>query len=99
MRDIDIIDASWFPVINLLNQEPLLTLRTRILPEISYQPKNKVFDVFSMPVKDIKIVILRQEPYPLPIKVINTDYLKEQGVMFLNVLDFSYQFTWLLKWR
>jgi|GEM_PF-3319311 len=79
------VDKSWFPIMNLIYQDPLLTLRTKVLPEISYQPKNKVFDVFSMPMKDIRVVILRQEPYSIPIKVKDIEYLKEQGVLFLNV--------------
>ena len=67
MKVPEIIDESWYPIVNLLYQEPLLTLRDEVLPKISYQPKREnIFKVFSMPVKDIKVVILGQDPYPRP---------------------------------
>lgn len=56
---------SWHPVMHLLYEEPLKTLNERILSRISYQPSlENIFNVFSMPVEDIKVVILGQDPYP-----------------------------------
>ena len=56
---------SWNPIKGLLYQEPLITLNEKILPEISYEPrKHDIFNVFETPVKDIKVVILGQDPYP-----------------------------------
>lgn len=61
------LDESWQPIKSLLYQEPLLTLNREILPNISYQPnKDKIFEVFKMPVENIKVVILGQDPYPSP---------------------------------
>jgi uracil-DNA glycosylase len=67
MKIADTFDSSWHPIINLLYQEPLKTLSEKILPNISYQPEAKnIFRIFSMPVTDIKVVILGQDPYPTP---------------------------------
>ena len=67
MNPIEVIDRSWQPVISLLYEEPLKTLREKVLPEISCQPqKMDIFRVFEMPVDKIKVVILGQEPYPTP---------------------------------
>jgi len=61
------IHSSWFPIMNLLYKEPLMTLNTSILPNQSYQPlKHEIFKVFEMPVTDIKVVILGNEPYIVP---------------------------------
>lgn len=67
MNPIEVIDKSWQPIISLLYEEPLKTLREKVLPEISYQPqKMDIFRVFEMPVDKIKVVILGQSPYPTP---------------------------------
>ncbi len=61
------IHKDWYPIMNLHYQEPLSTLFESILPEISYQPQNEdIFRAFEMPLKDIKVVILGQDPYPSP---------------------------------
>lgn len=61
------IHESWNPIKGLLYQEPLSTLNQTILPEIYYHPEAKnIFNVFQMPVNDIKVVILGQDPYPTP---------------------------------
>ena len=58
---------SWYPIMPLLSQQPLLELSTEILPNISHQPrKEDIFNVFSMPVGEIRTVILGQDPYPKP---------------------------------
>jgi len=67
MNIIDAFDSSWYPIIHLLYQEPLKTLNEKILPNISFQPaKENIFKVFSMPVHDVRVVILGQDPYPAP---------------------------------
>lgn len=61
------IDESWNPIRSLLNQEPLTKLNTDILPNISYQPKQEnIFKVFEQPLSSIKIVILGEDPSPIP---------------------------------
>ena len=72
---IENIDKSWYPVVSMLYQEPLETLRTSILPNISFQPlKEDIFRVFEMPVNKIKVVILGTEPLPIPGESIGLSY-------------------------
>lgn len=67
MNPIDKIHKDWFPIINLLYQEPLASLNENILPNISFQPKKEnIFNVFQNPINNIKVVILGQDPYPTP---------------------------------
>lgn len=67
MNPIEKIHKDWLPVINLLYQEPLVSLNENILPNISFQPKKEnIFNVFQIPIKNIKVVILGQDPYPTP---------------------------------
>ncbi|MDR2579412.1 MAG: uracil-DNA glycosylase [Fibromonadaceae bacterium] len=58
------IHASWTPIKSLLYE----TLNEKILPNLSntkYQPEREdIFNVFKMPVSDIKVIILGQDPYP-----------------------------------
>jgi uracil-DNA glycosylase len=58
---------SWVPLLySLAYKEPLLTFLEN-LSEISFQPDvEEIFKVFEMPVEDIKVVIIGQEPYPIP---------------------------------
>ena len=61
MNPIEVIDKSWQPIISLLYEEPLKTLREKVLSEISYQPQRMdIFRVFEMPVDKIKVIILGQ---------------------------------------
>lgn len=68
MNPKDKIHSSWFPMMETLLNQPLIRdFNTQILPNISYQPKKEdIFNVFSMPLDDIKVVILGQDPYPTP---------------------------------
>lgn len=68
MNPLNKIHSFWFPMMEtLLYQEPLKTLKDTILPNTSFQPSpENIFNVFSMSVKDIKVVILGQDPYPTP---------------------------------
>ena len=68
MNPKEVIHKSWFPMMEtLLNQPALQELNTKILPNISFQPKkDDIFNVFRMPLDEIKVVILGQDPYPTP---------------------------------
>lgn len=59
------IHKSWESILPLLYKEPLITLNTKILPSIQYEPnKGLIFKAFEMDLNSIKIVILGQDPYP-----------------------------------
>jgi len=68
MSPFDIIHYSWHPLIKReMNTEAFLTFRNEILPNMLYYPeKLKIFRVFCMPVTDIRVVILGQDPYHGP---------------------------------
>lgn len=77
------IHKSWYPITNLLYQEPLKTLNEKVLPEISYQPtKENIFRIFQMPVEKIKVVILGQDPYPKPGDAIGYAFAINKGRKF-----------------
>lgn len=60
-------DSSWNPIKIKLYESPLTILNEQILPNIKYYPeKENIFRVFKTPVKNIKVVILGQDPYPSP---------------------------------
>jgi uracil-DNA glycosylase len=66
---------SWIPLLHsLAYKEPMVKFLDS-LSEKSIQPEmSKIFRVFEMPVKDIKMVILGQEPYPRPGTAIELAY-------------------------
>lgn len=67
MNPKDRIHKDWQPVIPFLRQGQLQTLNSEVLPNISFQPHPKdIFRVFEMKPKDVKVVILGQDPYPTP---------------------------------
>lgn len=67
MNPKDIIHSSWQPLMSLLHQDPLLHLSSEILPNIRFYPeKENIFKVFRMPLQNIKVVILGQDPYHGP---------------------------------
>lgn len=87
MKILEKVHEDWIPIIRTyLHQEPLSILLNEILPNISYKPeKENIFNIFTMPLKDIKVVILQPEPYPfLKGKEEEFAKLKEQGVFMLN---------------
>lgn len=61
------VDPSWIPLLHsLAYQKPLVDF-LESLKEESFQPAQaQIFRVFEMPVKEIKVVILGQAPYPKP---------------------------------
>lgn len=66
MNPLSKIHSSWIPIMEILNKdEKLRELNTKILPNQTFYPEaENIFNVFSMPVQDIKVVILGQDPYP-----------------------------------
>jgi uracil-DNA glycosylase len=59
------IHYSWKPILNELNTDAFLYFKNEVLPKEKYYPEaDKVFRVFSMPVSDIKIVVLGQWKHP-----------------------------------
>jgi len=66
MNPLSKIHSSWIPIMEILNRdEDLIQLNTQILPNCTFYPQaENIFNVFSMPVDDIKVVILGQDPYP-----------------------------------
>lgn len=79
MNPLEKIHKSWEPVLPILNQEPLLDFKQNILPNCSSQPlAEDIFNVFRMPVKEIKVVILGQDPYPTPGDAIGYSFATRQ---------------------
>lgn len=67
MNPKDKIHSSWLPfVTNVLHLDrKLIELNKEILPNETFYPKREdIFNVFQMPLEDIKVVILGQDPYP-----------------------------------
>ena len=62
-----VIHPSWHPFLERVfdNDFTLQLLKNKILPNCTYYPHpSNIFRVFSMPINDIKVVILGQDPYP-----------------------------------
>lgn len=61
----DIIHPSWHPYLQeLFNNQKMIMIKNHVLPKCKYYPESdKIFRVFSMPLNDIKVVILGQDPY------------------------------------
>ena len=67
MRPTDLIHNSWKPIFHKLYESPLKDLNEVILPMISYQPEPmNIFRVLAMPLKEVKVILLGQDPYPTP---------------------------------
>lgn len=65
MKPSDKFDKSWRQIRELILHQPLLDLVTNVLPNCRYTPRREeIFNVFSMPLQKIKVVILGQDPYP-----------------------------------
>lgn len=61
------LDSSWDWIIPLLETPDIIYLKEEILSKNNFQPASSdIFNVFSMPIEDIKVVILGQDPYPTP---------------------------------
>lgn len=87
MKILEKVHEDWnFIIKKYINQAPLSVLFNEILPNISYKPeKENIFNIFTMPLKDIKVVILHLEPYPYYTnKVRDFSEWEKQGVFILN---------------
>lgn len=61
-----IIHPSWVPHLTpLFESKYLKELQYNILPNCKFSPQAKdIFNVFKMPMSEVKVVILGQDPYP-----------------------------------
>lgn len=68
MNPLDKFHPSWVLVQEELFTDPkLIELNQTVLPKENFFPKKEdIFNVFSMPLDEIKVVILGQDPYPNP---------------------------------
>lgn len=68
MNPLDIIHDSWKPIVlPLLQSDTIQKLKNDILTNCKYYPEAiNIFRVFEMPLQDVKIVILGQDPYHSP---------------------------------
>ena len=65
MNPLDKIHPSWKLIIPVLEQKKGdLSKLDEVLQNKYYPQKEDIFNVFSMPLEDIKVVILGQDPYP-----------------------------------
>lgn len=98
------IHKSWESILPLLYKDPLLTLNTKILPNIQFEPKKSlIFRVFQMDLMDIKVVILGQDPYPSG-KAVGKAFAVNKGIKLPKSLVFiekevSKDFNTIKNWR
>lgn len=65
------VDESWLPILKEFIEEPKLKEWLRELTilgkeRIIYPKPNQIFRTFNVPIKDVKVVILGQDPYHTP---------------------------------
>lgn len=62
----EVIHESWHPYLSdIFQTEEIKYINYQLLPRVNFLPEAKnIFRVFSMPLQDIKVVILGQDPYP-----------------------------------
>jgi len=88
----DIFHKSWYPILATLNQEPLLTLNTTVLSNcLYYPPKASIFRVFRMPLEEIKVVILGQDPYHGPGQANGLCFAVNENISFPPSLKVIYK--------
>lgn len=81
MNPTDVIHPSWGPIRYLLNEDSLVELRTNVLPNIiSYPQRIDIFRVFSLPVDQIDVVILGQDPYHGPNQATGLAFSVGEGI-------------------
>lgn len=91
MKLLEKVDKDFIPIIrSSIYQEPLKSLIERILPEISFQPrKEDIFKAYRMSLKDIKVVLIGQEPENIP--RIYDGYINDETKKVSNSLDIIYR--------
>lgn len=76
----NIIHPSWSPILKELNTDEFLFFKNELLIKEKYYPEaDKVFRVFSMPVKEIKVVVVGS--FKLP----NVREKEKQGVFCIPI--------------
>ena len=77
----DIIHQSWHKHLQpLFDDEKMLLMKDKILPTCNFYPNGPdIFKVFQMPLEDIKVVILGQDPYPTPGDAIGRAFAIQEG--------------------
>ena len=63
MKPIEAMSPDWIKFYNNQKSKGNLNNIFKLNPNTFYPNKQNVFNVFSMPVKDIKVVIIGQDPY------------------------------------
>lgn len=82
MNPLDKIHNSWEPLIEYLkNDETLNKLISEELSKNRYFPNREdIFNVFQMPLEEIKVVILGQDPYPKEGQAIGYAFAVNEGI-------------------
>lgn len=77
-----IIHESWhLHLSEVFQTEEIKRLNYEVLPSCTFYPEaNNIFRVFSMPLEDIKVVILGQDPYPNKGEAIGYAFAVAEGV-------------------
>lgn len=101
MNPLNKVHEDWNKIIySHMFKEPINTLFEKILPNSSYYPKSEdILQMFKMPIKDIKVVIVQTDTHLMYNKI---DYseLEQQGVFILyNTLTASHESNHCLYWE
>lgn len=74
------IHSSWKGLEPIFETEEMLKLNATLSKEDSYFPhSSRIFRVFSVPLPQVRLVILGQDPYPTPNKAIGRAFAIDQG--------------------
>ena len=75
-----LIHHSWAPLLSEFNTDAFLYFKNEVIPREKYYPEaDKVFRVFSMPVSEIKMVVIGSWKHP------NIRKLEKQGLFWLPI--------------
>lgn len=87
------IHKSWQPIKRFLHEQPL-SGHNQKLGDISFQPKKEdIFNVFQMPIKDIRVVILGLEPSSIPGESIGYSYATKEGILNTDLTTITTEIT------
>lgn len=64
MKLLKVVHESWFPFFSVIEQKGILDEIKKLDPNSFYPASGSVFNVFTMPINNIRVVILGQDPYP-----------------------------------
>ena len=76
-----IIHESWHNLLQpLFDDDRMKYIKNDLLASCNFLPESKnIFRVFSMPISEIKVVILGQDPYPTPGNAIGLAFAVSEG--------------------